>query len=230
MSSEDSETTDEGKRKRSTQDTETVFTKSKKTMRSPLKIMTNNEDKLDKMMELLASITKDIQEIKQEQKQYQSEIIEIKRGYEKMKNTNETLLKENKQMRKELNEYKQVAEQMEKETKKCNVVVFGIENKEPEEKPIINKIQEIISTQLQIDVPVNKAFKIGTNACLVQLKSVEDKELVMKNKHKLRNMKGDRKIYINEDLTNYERMKQAEIRKVAMKMIDDGIKAGCPNA
>ena len=58
--------------------------------------MTNSEDKLDKMMELLASITKDIQEIKQEQKQYQSEIIEIKRGYEKMKNTNETLLKENK--------------------------------------------------------------------------------------------------------------------------------------
>ena len=221
--SSDSELTDEGKRKRGVQDTE-VFAKSKRTMRSPQKNTIKNEDKLDKIMELLSSITKDIQEIKQKQKQYQSDIIDIKRGYEKMKDINEKLLKENIQIRKELDDYKHVAEQMEKETKKCNVVISGLVNKESEEKSITNRVQEILVTQLEIDVTINKAFSLSANACLVQLKNIEDKELVMRNKHKLRNMKGNTKIYINEDLTKHERMKQAEIRKVAKSMMEEGKK------
>lgn len=71
---------------------------------------------------------------------------------------------------------------------------------------------------------INKAFSLSANACLVQLKNIEDKELVMRNKHKLRNMKGNTKIYINEDLTKHERMKQAEIRKVAKSMMEEGKK------
>ena len=45
----------------------------------------------------------------------------------------------------------------------------------------------------------------------------------MKNKYELKNIQGDN-IYINEDRTATERAKQAEIRKMAKLMADEGKK------
>lgn len=148
----------------------------------------------------------------------------MKRAYEKMKKENETLKNENRQIKKELNEVKQTTEQIEKEKKKSNVVIFGMEKKETDGRSITNQAQNLFKNQMQIDIQINRAFRIGTNACLIELKNVEDKETVMKNKHKLRNLKGEERIYINEDLTINERKKQAEIRKIGKIMTNEGKK------
>ena len=72
-----------------------------------------------------------------------------------------------------------------------------------------------------MDVRVTKACKLGPNTCLVQLKTRDEKEKVMKNKNKLKNLDGE-KIFINEDLTVSERRKQTEIRKMAENIRRDG--------
>ena len=221
----DSDLTDEGRKRKNIEDIEALMTKSKKTMRTPTKKVSYPEDKLDKMMNVLMSLSADIQEIKQEQKQYKEEIAEIKGAYNKIEKENERLINENKQIKKELYEIKHVTEYIEKEKRKCNVIISGIKDKETEGTSIVNQISELFQKRLQIEVQITKAFKVGKNTSLVQLKNMEEKETVMKNKHKLRKLNEETKIYINDDLTTMERKKQAEIRRLAKEMLNKGHRA-----
>lgn len=69
---------------------------------------------------------------------------------------------------------------------------------------------------LNINVQPKNATKIGKKVCVVEMKTPEDKQNVMENKSKLKRM-VDYKVYINDDLTSYEREKQKIIRTKAQE-------------
>ena len=237
MESDSSEVAEDGKRRREGDEEEIrIFAKNKKTARSPSSKVSRDEEKMDRIMNLLQSLATDTREIKNEQKEmraehkeYQTELLEVKIALEALKKENEILKTEKEKIINELNEVKDRIEQIEKEKKKNNIVITGMYKNIQGEQDLLKKTKDLFVKKLKIEPQVVRTFKIGPNTCVVQLKSTEEKEIVMKNKHKLRNILGEEAIYINEDLTITERKKQTELRKTAKLMTEEGkkVKIGC---
>ncbi|KAI4466259.1 hypothetical protein MML48_3g00014015 [Holotrichia oblita] len=90
-----------------------------------------------------------------------------------------------------------------------------------ENKRIRDKLGKMIKNQLEIQTQVKSVQKLGEKSCLVQFEKEEDKEIVMKNKYKLKNNKRER-IFINEDMTKMEREKEKYIRRVPKEEREGG--------
>nr|CAI5854192.1 unnamed protein product [Callosobruchus analis] len=225
MESDSSQISEDGKRRRSDDGSEMqAFSRSKKTARSPRK---KEEDKIDQMMILLQKIALDLQEVKDEQKEIrkeqkniQQELRQLKENYEAVRKESEYARKENKEMKAQIMELEVKVERMEKENKKDNIVMVGFGKEIKEEKLLINGINDFFKTHLQVDTQIANVFKIRSDTCVVKMKNAEEKDKVMKNKHKLKSLAD--KVYINDDLTENERKKQAEIRKMAKAMMSEG--------
>lgn len=61
----------------------------------------------------------------------------------------------------------------------------------------------MMEKEIGICAQAKRAHRIGQKTYLVEIKNQKDKEIIMKNKHKLRNNRVDR-IYINGDMANKE--------------------------
>ena len=97
MESDSSELTDEGKRRREIDEVEErIFEKTKKTARTPQKKAVRYEDKIDKIMNMLQTLTANMhdirneqKEMRKEQKQYYTELTELKKECKQIKKENE---------------------------------------------------------------------------------------------------------------------------------------------
>jgi hypothetical protein len=99
----------------------------------------------------------------------------------------------------------------EKEKIKDNIVISGIEIDNEDRKVLKEAAKKFIVEELNIDVNVKQAFKIGPKRLVLQMEDWEAKMEVLKNKAKL---KG-KEIYIDSDLTRNERGIQKLIRDMA---------------
>ncbi|KAF2896668.1 hypothetical protein ILUMI_09506 [Ignelater luminosus] len=74
------------------------------------------------------------------------------------------------------------------------------------------KLNQLLHMNIQIES--KKVYKLSDKMCLIELKNLEDKATIMKNKAKLKQIK-EAKVYINDDLSVTEREKQKQIRRKA---------------
>lgn len=169
------------------------------------------DDKLDVMLNLIRDMNIDQKEIKNEIKQmrteqgnFKEELLKMQKQIEELRQENEQLKKENKDIKEEIKEIKHEVEQSRKEKKKNNVIMSGlsIENTDPE--ILKDTMKLMVNEYVGVEVKVKSAAKIGDKTYLMELEDQRDKETIMKNKYKLKNVRNKR-IYINDDLTKSER-------------------------
>ncbi|KAI4466986.1 hypothetical protein MML48_2g00015507 [Holotrichia oblita] len=157
-----------------------------------------NDEKLDLLIDMM-------RELKDDQKQRNQEQVEIKKEIKRDK----------------LGKVYKRLEWIKKEKKKNNVVVMSWKINTDDVKILKNDVVNMIKNQLEIQTQVKSVQKLGEKTCLVQFEKEEDKEIVMKNKYKLKNNKRER-IFINEDMTKMEREKEKHIRRVAKEERERG--------
>lgn len=220
MSSDEYSTDEVSKKRRAVKDIELAFERSKKTVRSPEKQGTN-DDKLDQILKMMSELKKEqkeiIEEVKQvrkEQQQYKEEIRSLKQENENLKEDNVKIKKENQEIKKELQEISNMMEKIEQQRRKNNVVITGLTLQSNDSVLLKETINNFLKTELKIDVTAKHVTKVGGKTSVVVMQSEEEKRMVMQNKAKLRECKLGR-IYINDDLTRREQLKQKHIRLAA---------------
>lgn len=220
----DDEYSEDGKRKG--EDIDETFKKSRKIMRTPKK-ENSSEDKIEQMMNLLKDLTTDIKDIKTEQYRnnqnvnaLQMEIKELRRELKEqnqemnsLKEINKKAMSEIDELKLEMFKNKETMERLEREKRRKNIVIQGLDIKTNDEEKMKEEVKQFLNKELGTELEVNRARKIGSRTCIIELDSLENKNKVMKNKGKLRNL--GKKIYINDDMNKQEREIQKEIRNRA---------------
>lgn len=212
--SSDEYTTDEGKRRKNWEDEEDVEdetrNKTKKIARSPGKSKSKTEgEKLEKILEMMKHLTDEVKGIRAEQKDYRNEIRKLRKENEQTKHENAKLKEEVKTINARL-------DAMEREKRRNNIVVQGLMLEDDGMLTPKEPMENFMKKQLEIDVGVKSAVKLGRKTYLVELDNANEKMKVMKNKNKLRNYK-EGKVYINDDMSKKEREIQGKIRKAAQE-------------
>lgn len=219
MPSDEDYSTDESKRKRE-MDTDDIFKRSKKVYRTPDK-QTKMDEKLDKLIELIQNLSGEMQQVRTEQKEYRKEIEMLREENMNLKLENENIKKEFEEVKSDLKDLNLKFEYWDKEKRRNNIIIYGLKMDTNEGYILKEEAEKFLKEQLEIEVTVKKANRIGQQVCLVALNNMEDKIKVMENKSKLRKMENDR-IYINNDLTKKERDIQKSIRKRAEEEKKEG--------
>lgn len=219
MDSDDDYTSGENK-KRKGDDEEEWTRKSKKTSRSPIKSH-KQEDKIDRLLKMMENLTEEtrrltteVQEIKEEQGRYRREMKDLRHEIEKVKNDNKNIQQEKEEIKKELKETKTRLQKLEKMNKANNIIMQGIPIDTEDAKILKQAIEDFMRKEMNIQVNIEEAVKIGRETCLIRMKNAQEKETVMQNKSKLRSLKEHR-VFINSDLTKEELKIQKDIRERA---------------
>ncbi|KAF2900768.1 hypothetical protein ILUMI_05421 [Ignelater luminosus] len=168
-------------------------------------------------MIMMKTLVQDVNEIQEQQKDYQKEIRPLKIVKEETKKENEILKNEIKKMTIRL-------ETIDREKRKNNVVIQGLGIDTTNVKEIKEEMKSFIEKQLGVDLEIKNAKKVGNKTCLLELGSSTEKQEIMKNKGKLKSIRNER-IYINDDMTRSEREVQGKIRRIAQeeKKSENGI-------
>lgn len=183
-----------------------IFKKSKRVIRSPTQkaeITSKREEKMGELKEItdIIKIMRDELKISTEENQKLREEM-VKR--EKRWDT------EKKQLIKRIDQLENKFEKMEKEKRKCRLVIKGVKfEAEQKEEATKQFLTEKLGVKAEVKAVIILQDRRGMN--LVEMKDWDSKQTVMKNKYKL---KGTN-VYIDNDMTPKERGIQAEIRKIA---------------
>lgn len=216
----DDYTSEDSKRKRGEEDE--TFNRSKKTSRTPDKSQ-KNEGKLDHLISLVQSLITETKQIRADQQDMKNEIKKLREENEKILMENQVINAENKNIRQKNRELEDRLEMLEREKRKNNVIINGMKM-DVEDKKVLKEVMEnMFEKEMQIKVDVKAAHKLGERTCLIELEKEREKELIMNNKHKLKDLRSER-IYINHDMTKMEREKAKEIRKTAKQEMEKGKK------
>lgn len=228
MEADDDYSTDDSSNKRKAAAGAEQFNRSKKTYRTPQKNKGEDEDKLDLLIHMMQDIKseqsemrKEIKQNGQEQKRFNSELLKLKQENENIKKENEQIKSENELIRKELQDIRSQLQLIEKNSKKNNIVMNGLSINTEEPVVAVETITKFIKDNLKINVQPKNVTNIGNKICIIELKNAKDKLEIMQNKAKLKQI-PDSKVYINEDLTKYEREKQKYIRLRAQEEKNKG--------
>lgn len=215
-----------------------IFKRSKQKQSSPEgKVATNITDKkneegnMDIILSKLEAMEKDMKVIRSEVENTRKELTvnneAIKKFGEELRKIKEDQIKkevqwekEKTELRKEVNNLKDKLEKQEKDRKRNNIVIKGLElgnTGRPEAE-----IEKFMQEKLQVKVNVRKTSTFGRRGerqvVVAEIASFEEKIVIMKNKAKL----GKTKIFIDNDLTKEEQLIQANIRSVAKKERENG--------
>uniref|UniRef100_A0A6P7H8S3 Uncharacterized protein LOC114348691 n=1 Tax=Diabrotica virgifera virgifera TaxID=50390 RepID=A0A6P7H8S3_DIAVI len=159
-----------------------ILQNSKKTHRTPTNI---SDEKLEKilylMQEMKAEIKDEMKLIREDQKSYAMEM-------KKLKEENEELRKENEDIKAELTQIKQNMEWIDKEKRKNNIVLSGLNIDTRNQAGLKIATENFLQTNLQLEIHIRTVIKIGESHYLIQLYHGEDKQTVMENKYKLKNI------------------------------------------
>lgn len=172
------------------------------------------EEKLDKILGMMTSLSQEIKDMKTEHREFIN-IMKV------IVQENEEIKKENAELKRNLKEIGNKIEAIEKEKRKDNILIQGIEVDGRDRQQLKGEIANFIKVNMGMEVEINTAIKIGHKTCLVELKDKNEKEKVMKNKNKLRNYRKGR-VYINEDLTKQEREIERILRTKAREELQKG--------
>lgn len=205
-----------------TEEEEEKLNKTRKIGGSPTQSKEMVEDRLEKFVELVLNLQK---EIKDEIKDFKAEIKDFKtewrcnqEEWNKEKKELERRLKqlENKEKRSdgtaERIEWLEGREETrERRERRNNIVIKGEEI--PERETALQSVEEVLKKHLQIEVGIQEAFwirkELKRSRIVAKLSSWEEKRLVMNKKNKL---KG-KKLFIDNDLTKKERDIQKNIQE-----------------
>lgn len=185
--------------------------KKRRINKSPTKYRQKEEGKLDAIMKIMRELREDVREIRREQELGNEEI-------KKLREENGEMMRENRKMRKEIIELSERVERLEMEGRKNNVIMQGMKMGQEwikQSKEEVNeKMEKNFREKMEIEVKVKEVIKLGKEICLIKLEREKDKEEVMMNKHKLKQLVNER-IYINNDETKEQREKGRKIREIA---------------
>lgn len=122
-----SDSTDGEKRKRGNSEVDSeeesnALSRNKKTVRTPVKSKQKNEDKLDRVLEMLQQLTLDVNQIKLEQSKTNKEFSEMRVENEQLRKENNKIKEENCMIKKEIQSINTRLEQLEKEKRRNNIV------------------------------------------------------------------------------------------------------------
>lgn len=217
-------TTDEGKRKREkeNEEEERINKERKKTVGSPEKPIKKSEDKLDQIMQMLTNLTVEVKQIREDQRAITKELEGLKLENQQIKEDNVLIKKENEEIKAEMKQLLNRTEQIEREKKRNNIVVSGINMNESNPIMVKDIMDEFLQQKLQIEVNTRAAYRLGPKICLVEMESAQDKAKVMQNKAKLK--RTEERIYIDNDKTQKEREIEKQIRQLAKEARNEGIR------
>lgn len=116
---------------------------------------------------------------------------------------------------------------LEKEGKRNNVIVSNYEAKETDSRKLAREMEDMMSKKVGEPVRVETAYRIRSergDRQVVRLAEFEDKMIVMKNKKKFFEKRGEEKIpiYVDDDLTIEEREIQKKARDFAKTKREEG--------
>lgn len=170
------------------------------------------KEEREKLEESIKEIERELIKIKEKERRYEEreeEWIEMKREYEEWresrnqymeKRTNEEEKEEgnNEEKGKKESRLQRLADGIEKERKKLNVVVIGFRGEWDK-----GKLEKWIKEKLEIDVKIEEVWRVGTKKekIIAKCKDMQEKENILKNKKKL----GKGRVFIDNDLTYNER-------------------------
>lgn len=228
MEEDDYSTDDSSNKRKATGAVGGTFERSKKIYRTPPKANKNDDDKLDQLLNMMhdmkmeqREMRKEMQQNGEEQRRFNQELLKIKQENENLKRENEQIKKENEIIRKELQEIRADLEVIERDSKKNNLIMHGLDINTDEKQEVLETVTSFIKQNLKVNIQPKKVAKIGRKTCVIELKTAEDKLTVMQNKAKLKQL-TDIRVYINEDLTKAERSKQKLIRAKAREEKEQG--------
>ncbi|KAF2885145.1 hypothetical protein ILUMI_21021 [Ignelater luminosus] len=136
-------------------------------------------------------------------------IIEITREQSDYKEGLKTIKQENQNMKKEIGNLYVKMEELEKDKKKKNLIIQGPDIEQIPNKNLKEEVEHFIEKNLNIKVALNTAGNLGKKRCLIQTENLSDKNEILKNKAKLKEVKE--KIFIDADLTKKKREVQKYI-------------------
>lgn len=102
-----------------------------------------------------------------------------------------------------------------KKTKKNNIVIRGLEAKD---KPIKEIVTKFIEEKFKVGEAIVEVWINGpkeNEIIIVEMRSWEEKQVIMKNKNILKGKGREKEVYIDHDLTKEERGVQRKLRELA---------------
>lgn len=225
MRSSGTDSEDDPKRKRETEEGDKIFKRSKKLSRTPpKKLNTEMEDVKVMFQQLMGEIT----EIRKENSHISELLAAMKEENEQIKKDLNTL----ESRMKEVEQLKENVDKMGKSKEENDIRLTLIEN-ELEKAEIRNRKNNVVVTGIALNGNlVAETFfkeKLGVNVKVltghmikaksgkpmvaVKLEHWEAKEMIMENKNKLRGSN----LYINHDLTKLESEIQKKLRNIALR-------------
>lgn len=195
-----------------------LFAKSSKTLRSPDKPETHlkpeESTEMEELKQIMISMSNELKnEIKNSCDQLKKTNEEIKSLREEMKRREEEWRKERelwscekKNLLDRVKKMEDKLERQEKNDKKNNIIIKGLDT---EQRDIKEVTQEFVKKELNVEPKIREAYTVGKRRLIVvKLEDFHTKLAIMKKKSKL----GDKKVYIENDLTQREVSIQATIR------------------
>lgn len=209
----DDYTSEEVKRKRDGSTPDEIFKRSRKLSRTPQKNKQDKEDKIDSLMDMMRELMKDTKDIKQDHKDFKQELISLRQE-------NKDLREENRIITEKLKSMEGSIRRLEKDKIRNNIIISGLDLEKSQKIELKHGLEEFIENATGVKVNIKEATEIGTKICKAELDNSYEKDLVMKNKAKLNQLKS--RIYINNEMTKEER----EIQKIVKQKAEDERKKG----
>lgn len=156
------------------------------------------------------------QEISKNHKEMREEFRLLKEEWEEKAN----IWKEEKtHLENRITKLEENLERQEKEKKKLNIVIKGLDDANKENK---ETVQKWIEEKLEIQTKIKQVFTVGKDknkqAVIVKMHNWEAKKEIMQQKKRLYGTK----VYIENDLTLKERATQIKLKEIADKLKEEG--------
>ncbi|KAI4466575.1 hypothetical protein MML48_2g00000184 [Holotrichia oblita] len=155
-------------------------------MRTPTK--PKHEDKLDSILTMIKNMSvdqKDIktdeQKIREEQKLFNEQVMKLQKENENFKKENVVIREENRKIKEELQSIRISMDSLEKERKKNNIVITGLDTDTKEPQQLIATTKSFIRDNLEIEVEIKKALELKEKVWLIELGNEECKNKMMQN-------------------------------------------------
>lgn len=187
----------------------TAFSSSKKVTRSPNKPKPEMEGHMKILLEKMEELMIDIRHVKSSNEEIKAE---LRKREEEWKKDKMEMQEQIDDLKEKLDRITVKQERKEREERRRNIVVTGYIG---EGKQLQTEFESFCQSTLGIHLKTTSAREIAKNKRLepiqlIQLRSLDDKKILMKEKRKLKDMR--KHVFINDDLTKEEREKQKEIR------------------
>lgn len=189
-----SESSEYGKR-RNEEELEDAAKRSKRTQRTPGKHRNGGEDKMDLMMRMMRELMDDTREIKTNQEKYQEE-------FSKLRTENEQLKMENAEIKRELLNMRTGLERVERSSVRNNIIIRGLQIDTNNRSELKKDMEKFIKEKLNLQVQIGDAIRVGPKTCKIEMENSQEKQKIMENKSKLKNLKE--RVFIDNEPTKSE--------------------------